>query len=87
MLFKNAGLTPHVARTARMESIISAVRFGEGISLFPEKNFLTFEHAGLVAIPLSDAPELLVGIACRKNGIKKDDTGIKYADIFRSFFI
>lgn len=65
-LFTHASLTPHVLRTARMESIISAVRFGEGVSLFPEKNFRTFEHAGLVAVPLTDAPELLVGIAYLK---------------------
>lgn len=73
-LFAHAKLTPHVLRTARMESIISAVRFGEGISLFPEKNFLTFEHAGLTAVPLTDAPELLVGIACLKG--RKDEVGV-----------
>lgn len=73
-LFKNAGMTPHVLRTARMESIISAVRFGEGVSLFPEKNFRTFEHAGLTAVPLTDAPELLVGIAYLKG--RKDVVGV-----------
>lgn len=65
-LFSNAGITPRILRTARMESIISAVRFGEGISLFPASNFRTFSHEGLVAIPLADAPELVVGMAYKK---------------------
>lgn len=65
-LFFSAGITPRILRTARMESIISAVRFGEGISLFPESNFRTFSHEGLVAIPLADAPELVVGMAYKK---------------------
>lgn len=65
-LFSNAGITPNILRTARMESIISAVRFGEAISLFPESNFQTFAHQGLVAVPLLHAPKLVVGMAYKK---------------------
>ena len=65
-LFEQAGITPHILRTARMESIISAVQFGEAISLFPESNFNLFRHPGVVAVPLSDAPELRIGIASKK---------------------
>lgn len=65
-LFSDAGITPNILRTARMESIISAVLFGEAISLFPESNFQTFAHQGLVAVPLLHAPKLVVGIAYKK---------------------
>ena len=62
-----ADIKPQVLRTARVESLISAVQIGEGISLFPESNFRLFRHDGLVAIPLSDAPALQVGIAYKKD--------------------
>lgn len=70
-LFYATGITPNILRTARMESIISAVRFGEGISLFPESNFHAFSHEGLVAIPLMDAPELVVGMAYQTQKIQE----------------
>lgn len=66
-LFMEAAIKPQVLRTARVESLISAVQIGEGISLFPESNFRLFRHDGLVAIPLSDAPALQVGIAYKKD--------------------
>ena len=66
-LFTNAAIQPNILRTARVESIISAVQIGEGISLFPESNFQLFHHDGLVAIPLADAPQLQIGFAYKKN--------------------
>lgn len=66
-LFIEADVKPQVLRTARVESLISAVQIGEGISLFPESNFRLFRHDGLVAIPLSNAPTLQVGIAYKKD--------------------
>ena len=36
-LFQKAGIRLHLLRTARMESIISAVAVHEGISLLPEE--------------------------------------------------
>ncbi len=70
-LFKNANIHPRVLRTSRMESIISTVRLGQAISLFPLKNFRTFEHSGLAAVPLADAPQLIVGTACKKKNAAK----------------
>lgn len=66
-LFANAAIQPNILRTARVESIISAVQIGEGISLFPESNFQLFQHKGIVAIPLADAPQLQIGFAYKKN--------------------
>lgn len=66
-LFQDAGIHPQILRTARVESIISAVQIGEGISLFPESNFHLFQHDGILAIPLVDAPKLRIGAAYKKN--------------------
>ncbi len=65
-LFHDAGITPHVLRTARLESIISAVALGEGVSLFAEKNFNLFRHESVVSVPIVPSPTLSVG------GIYKD---------------
>ena len=66
-LFSDAGIIPEIHRTARVESIINAVQIGEGIGLFPERNFLLFRHEGLVAVPLLDAPVLQIGIAYKND--------------------
>lgn len=47
-----AGFMPHINRSARAESIISAVAAGEGISLILEKNLQIFQHHNLAAVPL-----------------------------------
>lgn len=66
-LFANISIHPNIVRTARVESIINAIQLGEGISLFPKSNLRLFKHNGIVAIPLSDAPQLRIGIAYKKN--------------------
>ena len=66
-LFEKASIQPNMLRTARVESIISAVQIGEGISLFPESNFHLFQHDGVVAVPLENAPKLRIGIAYKKD--------------------
>ena len=66
-LFETVSVQPDILRTARVESIISAIQIGEGISLFPESNFHLFQHDGLVAVPLQNAPKLQIGIAYKKN--------------------
>lgn len=65
-LFAQTGLQPHILRTARMESIISAVDSYEAISLLPKSNYRLFQSTGTIAIPLTDAPELRVGLAYRQ---------------------
>lgn len=65
-LFASAGITPRILRTGRMESIINAVSLKEGVSLFAESNFRLFQHDHLNAVPLKEAPELLIGIVYKK---------------------
>ncbi len=67
-LFQQCGIKLDIVRTARMESIISAVSVHEGISLLPEGNFNLFRHEGLAAIPLDPSRRLSVGIICKKGG-------------------
>ncbi len=65
-LFAAHSLTPHVLRTARLESLFSAIGLEEGIGLLPAGNLQAFRHDGLVTVELPQAPPLLVGIACKK---------------------
>lgn len=51
---QNAGFTPEVLRTARIETILSAVRSGEGVSLLMEKSLDVFNHAQTAVIPLEE---------------------------------
>lgn len=83
-LFDLLHIHPDIRRTARMESIIGAVSFGEGISLLPEKNFLLFQQDSLTGIPVSEAPPLSVGIAALKSGHQNSstDTLIQYAKCY-----
>ena len=60
-LFGDAGILPCILRTARMESIISAVATGEGISLFAQSNFELFHHTNIVSVPLKESPPLITG--------------------------
>ncbi len=64
--FQDAGIRPQIIRTARMESILSAVAFHEGISLFAEENFNLFRHDSVVSVPLSPSPDLPIGVAARR---------------------
>lgn len=66
-LFKNAGINPEIVRTARMESILSAVSLGEGISLFPNQNLRLFRHDAVTAVPLAPSPDLSIGIVRKRN--------------------
>ena len=65
--FHNAGIHPQILRTARAESIVSAVEIGEGISLLAESSFHLFRQPSLVAVPINGLDKLSIGIACKKN--------------------
>lgn len=71
-LFHDAGITPHVLRTARLESIISAVALGEGVSLFAEKNFNLFRHESVVSVPIVPSPTLSVGVIYRDGAVSAE---------------
>lgn len=58
---------PELLRTARAESIVSAVEIGEGISLLTESSFQFFRQPSLVAVPVNGLEKLSVGIAHKKN--------------------
>ncbi len=60
-LFEEARIHPCILRTARLESIISAVETGEGVSLFAQSNFGLFHHTNIVSVPLKEAPPLVTG--------------------------
>ncbi len=62
-LFEKADQKPHILRTARLESIISSVEVGEALSLFAGSNFALFHHPNVTAVPLRDAPPLVIGAA------------------------
>lgn len=83
-LFQTAGLTPSILRTARAESIISAVQTGEGISLLPESSFRLFAHTGILSRPVADIPPLLVGIAQKSSGNPSPAAAV-FLSSFKSF--
>lgn len=58
---------PELLRTARAESIVSAVEIGEGISLLTKSNFQPFRQPSLAAVPVNGLEKLSVGIAHKKN--------------------
>ena len=65
--FHDAGIHPQILRTARAESIVSAVEIGEGISLLTESSFQLFRQPSLTAVPVNGLEKLSIGIAHKKN--------------------
>lgn len=65
--FQDAGIHPHIIRTARAESIVSAVEIEEGISLLAESSFRLFRQPSVVAVPVNGLERLSIGIAYKKN--------------------
>ena len=65
--FYHAGIHPQILRTARAESIVSAVEIGEGISLLTESSFQFFRQPSLTAVPVNGLEKLSIGIAHKKN--------------------
>lgn len=57
----------NVVRTARVESIISAVSIGEGVSLIPESNLNVFYHDNIVSIPLTPSARISLVLARKKD--------------------
>lgn len=70
-LFQTHAVTPHILRTARVESILSAVALGEGISLLSKSNFQVFHSDAVTLLPLCPAVHLSVGAACIRKKEKK----------------
>lgn len=68
-LFANVPVYPQILRTGRVESIISAVAIGEGISLLPYSNFKLFHHEHVKTLPLTPPVKLPVVIAGTKKRI------------------
>ncbi|MDC7287552.1 LysR family transcriptional regulator [Blautia schinkii] len=66
--FANAGIKANIVRNARIESIISAVSVGEGISLLPKNNFNVFHHENVVTLPLSPSVHVPVVLVRKKGG-------------------
>lgn len=68
-LFANVPVHPQILRTGRVESIISAVAIGEGVSLLPYSNFKLFHHEHVKTLPLTPPVKLPVVIAGMKKRI------------------
>ena len=68
-LFANVPVHPQILRTGRVESIISAVAIGEGVSLLPYSNFKLFHHEHVKTLPLTPPVKLPVIIAGTKKRI------------------
>ena len=68
-LFANVPVHPQILRTGRVESIISAVAIGEGVSLLPYSNFKLFHHEHVKTLPLTPPVKLPVVIAGTKKRI------------------
>lgn len=64
--FHKENLHPQIVRTARAESIVSAVEAGEGISLLTESSFRLFRQPSLTAVPVKGLEKLSIGIAYKK---------------------
>lgn len=67
--FQKQDIQIHVIRTARVESILSAVSVGEGISLMPKGNLHVFFHDQVTAIPLTPSISLPVVLARKKDAV------------------
>lgn len=63
-----AGFTPNILRTARVESILSAVAVGEGISLLAADSVRLFKPEQVVVVPLEPEIILHVVLARRNTG-------------------
>lgn len=67
--FHKENLHPQIVRTARAESIVSAVEAGEGISLLTESSFRLFRQPLLTAVPVKGLEKLSIGIAYKKRDL------------------
>lgn len=72
---KNCSFTPYIVRTARIETIISAVEANEGISLLMRKNLHMFNCQNISIIPLTEKITSTVILAVNKK--KKITPNIK----------
>ena len=61
------GFTPNVLRTARIESILSAVSENEAVSLLMKKNLSVFLHENVAVIPLNEKILSTIVLAMNKN--------------------
>lgn len=64
--FARQGITPDIIRTARVETIISAVAEGEAVSLIPRSNLELFFHTGIASVPLDPPVSLNLVLAKKK---------------------
>ena len=63
---REAGFSPRILRTARVESILSAVLIGEGISLLAGNSVRIFKPEHIAVIPLTPEIPLPVVLARHK---------------------
>lgn len=64
--FGEEGIKPRILRTARVESIISAVAVGEGASILPKSSLELFRHESIRILPLNPPINLPVVLAAKE---------------------
>ena len=74
-LFHKNKINPEILRTGRVESIISSISIGDGISLLPKKNFQTFHSENIAVIPL--VPKVNLPVCCIKNKAEEITPALK----------
>lgn len=70
--FQIQNIPARILRNARVESILSAVTVGEGISLMPRSNLDIFRHHNITALPLSPSVPLTLVLARKKGRAETD---------------
>lgn len=81
-LFQSSATCPSIVRTGRVESIISAVSIGEGVSLLPGSNFEIFHHENVRLIPLKENTDIPI-VMCMKKGGPTSPAQKKLIDFFQ----
>lgn len=81
-ILEEAGITPDIIRTGRVESIISGVALGEGVSLLAKSNFRIFHADQVKVIPL-DPPQTISVVLAKLAGTSQTEAMRVFAEYMR----
>ena len=78
-LLNEAGIMPEIIRTGRVESIISGVAVGEGVSLLAKSNFRIFQADKVKVLPL-DPPQTISVVLAKLAGTTETEAMRNFAE-------
>ena len=78
-LLNEAGIMPEIIRTGRVESIISGVAVGEGVSLLAKSNFRIFQADTVKRLPL-DPPQTISVVLAKLAGTTETEAMSNFAE-------